>query len=170
MSQNQTLVTVCGNLAADPDHRRTDAGLDITSFRIGSTPRYWNRDDKRFIDGETSWYNVTAWRYMAMHCADSLRRGDPVIVHGKLRVRPWSKADTGRSGTSVDLEAYAIGHDLSWGTSEFTRVKHIEKFEREGQEEADAMSDQLEEQWAENDGLPPVDANGVLLDEEPSAV
>ena len=152
------IVTVCGNLVADPRYRRTDDGLDICSFRIGATPRRFDRATQAWVDGPTSWFSVTAWRALATNCAASLRRGERVVVQGRLRTRDWT-SDEGRTGTSVEIDALAVGHDLTWGTTSFTRVVRTEKLDVPGREEADALVDEEEGRSALR-----ADADGVLVD------
>jgi single-strand DNA-binding protein len=91
----------------------------VASFRIGSTPRYRKNGD--WVDGNTTWLTVTCWRSLAEHAAKSIRKGDPVIVIGKLRTNVW-KGDDGVAERLI-LEATTIGHDLSRGTSVFSRVE-----------------------------------------------
>lgn len=167
---NETIVTVCGNLAADPEHRRLDDGTDIANFRIGTSPRRFQ--DGQFVDGPTSWYQVSAWGGLALNCLESLSRGQRVIVTGSLRVRPWSKlADDGTEihGKSVDIRANAVGHDLMWGTTTYRRVVRAERVEQPGQEEADELSDEISARF---EGLSRVDVDGVIHDpeEEPARV
>jgi single-strand DNA-binding protein len=72
------------------------------------------------VDAGTNWYNIKSYRYLAQNAGTSLHKGDPVVVMGKLVLRQWTSED-GKSGTSPDIEAVAMGHDLSWGTARFTR-------------------------------------------------
>lgn len=154
------IVTVCGNVVADPRYRRTDDGLDICSFRIGATPRRFDRGVQQWVDGPTSWFSVTAWRGLAANCAVSLHRGERVVVQGRLRTRDWTTED-GKSGTSVEIDAVAVGHDLTWGTTSFTRVVRTEKLDVPGREEADELVDDVEGR-----GRLRADADGVVVDEE----
>jgi single-strand DNA-binding protein len=114
------LVTVTGFVGNDPRHNVTDAGLAITNFRLASTRRYFDRAKGEWADGETNWYSVAAFRQLAVNSAASVSKGDRVVVHGRLRVRPWETGE--KSGLSVEIDADAIGHDLSWGRTEVTRT------------------------------------------------
>jgi single-strand DNA-binding protein len=114
------LVTVTGFVGNDPRHNVTDAGLAITNFRLASTRRYFDRAKGEWADGETNWYSVAAFRQLAVNAAASVSKGDRVVVHGRLRVRPWETGE--KSGTAVEIDADAIGHDLSWGRTEVTRT------------------------------------------------
>ena len=86
---------------------------------MASTQRRFDRATGAWVDGETNWYTVSAYRRLAEHAFDSLHKKDRVILTGRLRVRKW---DTGeRRGTAVEIDVDAIGHDLLWGTTSFTR-------------------------------------------------
>jgi single-strand DNA-binding protein len=121
-------VVVVGNLAADPEYRRLDNQLEVANFRVGSTRRRFDRGTGTWMDGETSWWRVSCWRGLAANAAKSLRKGERVVVVGRVRTSSWETED-GRSGTSVEVEAEAVGHDLAWGTSEFQRVVRSERLE-----------------------------------------
>jgi single-strand DNA-binding protein len=112
--------TVSGLVATTPRHLVTQEGLPITSFRLASSKRRFDRTKKIWIDGETNWFTVTAFRQLAVNSASSISKGDRIVVNGKLKVRDWDNGE--RSGTSVEVEADSLGHDLVWGTAEFTRT------------------------------------------------
>ncbi|WP_108250934.1 single-stranded DNA-binding protein [Planctomonas deserti] len=113
-------ITLTGFVATAPRHLVTGEGLPITSFRLASTQRRYDRRAAEWVDGETNWYTVTGFRQLAVHTAASVAKGDRVIVTGRLRIRDWSSGE--RSGTTIEVEAEALGHDLSWGTAAFTRA------------------------------------------------
>jgi len=112
-------ITIVGNVAGDPRHTQTPSGIPITTFRVASSPRRFDRTTEKWVDGETNWFSVSAFRALAVNAAASLQRGERVIVTGRLRIRTWEKGE--RSGTAVEIDAEAIGHDLLWGTSRFER-------------------------------------------------
>lgn len=105
-------VVVEGLVATTPRHIVTNEGLPITSFRLAQEDKAGN--------GQTNWYTITSFRTLAINVASSVNKGDRIIVHGSLRIRDWDNGE--RSGTSVEIEAESVGHDLSWGTSIFTRT------------------------------------------------
>ncbi len=113
-------ITLIGFVATAPKHLITGEGLPITSFRLASTQRRFDRAQGRWSDGDTNWYTVTTFRQLAVNTVGSVAKGDRVVVAGRLRIRAWEVGD--RSGTNVDVEADAVGHDLSWGTTAFTRT------------------------------------------------
>lgn len=114
------LITVAGLIATTPRHLVTQDGLPITSFRLASSQRRFDKVQNKWIDGETNWFTVSAFRQLAINSSTSLSKGDRVVLTGKLRVRDWDNGE--RAGTAVEVEAEAIGHDLSWGSSNFTRT------------------------------------------------
>ncbi|MBE7163173.1 MAG: single-stranded DNA-binding protein, partial [Williamsia herbipolensis] len=114
------IITVRGIVATDPRHLLTEAGLSITSLRLASPSRRWDRQASAWGNGPTNWFTVTAFRSLASNAAKSLKKGDRIIVTGRLRVRPWERAD--RSGTSVEIDAEGIGQDLAWGVATWMRV------------------------------------------------
>lgn len=113
-------IAVTGLVATTPRHLVTQDGLPITSFRLASSQRRFDRNQNKWIEGETNWYTVSAFRKLAINESTSVSKGDRVIVVGKLHVRDWDNGE--RAGTSVEVEAEAVGHDLNWGTSSFTRT------------------------------------------------
>ncbi len=135
---NETSLTVCGNVATTPRHVQTDEGLSITSFRIASTARKFDRGSQRWVDGETTFLTVTCFRGLADNVAASLDKGQRVIVNGRLRVKPWTR--DGKTGTNVEIDAWSVGHDLSFGTATFNRIVRIDKADQPGRAAADALA------------------------------
>lgn len=113
-------LTLTGLIATTPRHIVTSEGLAITSFRLASQQRRFDRNSNQWADADTNWYTVTAFRDLAINASQSLNKGDRVVTVGRLKVRDWSNDD--RSGTSVEVEADSLGHDLHWGVSQFQRV------------------------------------------------
>lgn len=113
------IITLTGLVATNPRHIVTSEGLTITSFRLASNQRRFDRGQNAWIDGDTNWYTVTAFRQLGTHVATSLEKGQRVIVTGRVRIRDWETDE--KSGTSIEIDAEAIGHDLTWGRATFTR-------------------------------------------------
>ncbi|WP_439592574.1 single-stranded DNA-binding protein [Microbacterium sp.] len=113
-------ITITGNVATTPEFKRSAAGLPIATFRVGSSQRKYDRESGTWSETGTNWYQVSAFRGLAEHAFASLRKGERVIVTGRLRVRQWENGT--KQGTSVDIEADAVGHDLLWGTTVFTKT------------------------------------------------
>ncbi|MEV8266361.1 single-stranded DNA-binding protein [Microbacterium sp. NPDC076911] len=116
----QDTITIRGNLAADPEQRRISTGDIVTSFRVGTTARRRDKATGEWTDDETNWYQVSAFRTLGEHVFASLRKGHPVIVSGRFRLRTW-ESSAGK-GMSADIEADAVGHDLRWGSTVYTRA------------------------------------------------
>jgi len=112
-------ITLTGIVGTEPRAVTTSEGLAITSFRLASTQRRFDKSQERWIDGETNWYTITSFRQLATNSAVSVKKGERILVTGRLRIREWEKS--GKSGTNIDIEADAIGHELSWGTAAFSR-------------------------------------------------
>ena len=112
-------VTIVGRVATDPNQAQTGGGVAVTNFRLASTHRRFDQSAQAWVDSGTNWYSVAAYRQLGEHAKASLRSGDSVIVTGRLRIRNWES--NGKSGTSVDIDADAIGHDLRWGTTAYLR-------------------------------------------------
>ncbi|NLA64860.1 MAG: single-stranded DNA-binding protein [Leucobacter sp.] len=116
MSNN---ITVIGTIATDPRLVNPSGGTPICSFRLASDERRYDREQQAWVEGNTNWFGVACFRNLAGHAHESFRKGDRVIANGKLRVRKWEK--DGKRGTSVEIEAEAIGHDLRWGVTRFEK-------------------------------------------------
>ena len=113
-------ITLTGLVATTPRCITTGEGLSIASFRLASTQRRFDRGTSRWVDGDTNWYTITTFRQLAAGVGQSINKGERVIVTGRLRIREWSAGD--KSGTNIEVDADALGHDLTWGTSAFSRV------------------------------------------------
>ncbi|MFE3475218.1 single-stranded DNA-binding protein [Streptomyces cavourensis] len=120
---NGTMVTLVGNAATAVEFRDTATG-GMARFRFAVTLRRRDRETQLWTDGPTSFYTVWAWRTLATNLAASVAIGEPLVVHGRLKVREEER-DGGRR-TFVDVEAVAVGHDLSRGTAAFRRVVRTE--------------------------------------------
>src|SRR3954454_17377913 len=116
---NDTMVTFHGWTGSDVRHR-TAKDVSVATVRVAATPRI--KKDGEWVDGETAWYSVTAWRTLADHLRDSVRKGDPVIVHGRLRTETWTPEE-GPSSTTLHVDASLVGHDLTRGISHFIKAR-----------------------------------------------
>ncbi|MGW5690615.1 single-stranded DNA-binding protein [Streptomyces asiaticus] len=151
---NESWVTVVGNAATRPDFWETAAGVAVARFRLAATVRRWDRGRDAWADAYTSFYTVWTWRSLAANVAGSVSLGEPLVVHGTLRVREREReqerdrplqgegqggwggaapppAPGGESGggahqprrwVTAEIDAVAVGHDLTRGTSAFRRV------------------------------------------------
>ncbi|MFD7298553.1 single-stranded DNA-binding protein [Streptomyces sp. NPDC059897] len=117
---SETMVTVVGNVATTPVFRELPTG-PVARFRLAAHTRRFDRVQNTWVDGHTNFFTVWAWRALGTNVQSSLALGEPVMVQGKLKVRDEERG--GQHWTSADIEAVAIGHDLSRGTSAFRRVQ-----------------------------------------------
>ncbi len=115
-----TYMTIVGHVVDAPRMRMTKSGHAVTNFRVASTSRRFDREHQRWVDNATLYVNITCWRAMAENVALSLHKGQPVLVTGRYYSREYEINETVR--VSYELEANAVGHDLSRGTSEFCKI------------------------------------------------
>ena len=139
-------ITVQGLVATTPRHIKTQEGVDITSFRLASSDRKYDRSKQRWVDGNINWYTITLHNQIAINTAKSINKGDRILVLGNLNIIDWDNGSS--SGTSIEVEATAIGHDLSWGESVFNRtvlVKTPEADEIDNTAELERVKQELAE-------------------------
>jgi single-strand DNA-binding protein len=115
-----TYMTVIGNLVDNPRMRLTKNGHPVTNFRIASTSRRFDTEKNSYVDNSTLFVNVTCWRAQAENAFASLKKGHPVVVTGRYYSREYTIDETTR--IAYELEANAVGHDLSRGISDFRKV------------------------------------------------
>ena len=120
-----TYVTFHGWVGNDVTHRDVN-GVSVANLRVASTPRIKRKG--QWMDGDTTWYSVSAWRALADNIRDSVKKGDAVIVHGRLRSEAWKRED-GQMSSTLLVEANFVGHDLCRGTSAFLRSTKPERQE-----------------------------------------
>jgi single-strand DNA-binding protein len=120
---SDTVIHMIGHAGTDVDYRQVGNGTDLSTFRLASTPRRFDRSSNQFVDGTTTWITVQCWRALAVHVRDAVRRGDPLVVIGKLRTEEWVKDDARHS--RILLDALAVGHDLNRGVSAFRKAGRL---------------------------------------------
>lgn len=118
----ETVITIVGNLTADPELRTTSAGTQVASFTIASTPRTWNRSTNQFEDGQALFMRCSAWRDLAEHCVQSLGKGMRVIAQGRLQQRSYEAKD-GTQRTVVELQVDEIGPSLKYATAQVQKMQ-----------------------------------------------
>lgn len=116
----ETVITVVGNLTADPELRTIANGSAVASFTIASTPRTFNRNSNQFEDGPALFMRCSAWRDMAEHCANTLSKGMRVIAQGRLSQRSYQAQD-GSNRSVIELTIDEIGPSLRYATAQVTR-------------------------------------------------
>ncbi|TDD98287.1 single-stranded DNA-binding protein [Jiangella asiatica] len=118
---SDTNVTVTGNVASDVQSKPTPGGA-LTSFRLASQRRFYNRRTGRWVDDDPAFYRVVCWRSLAENVRDCLRKGEPVVVQGRLKLKDWTDSQ-GHTRTDAEIDAWSVGYDLMRGTAVFTRSR-----------------------------------------------
>ncbi|MGN5237527.1 MULTISPECIES: single-stranded DNA-binding protein [unclassified Rhodococcus (in: high G+C Gram-positive bacteria)] len=116
-----TVITVVGNLTADPELRFTPSGAAVANFTVASTPRMFDRQSNEWKDGEALFMRCNIWREAAENVAESLTRGSRVIVQGRLKQRSYETRE-GEKRTVVELEVDEIGPSLRYATAKVTKA------------------------------------------------
>jgi single-strand DNA-binding protein len=117
----ETVITVVGNLTADPELRFTPSGAAVANFRVASTPRTFDRQAGEWKDGEPLFLNCSIWRQAAENVAESLTRGMRVVVQGRLRQRSYETKE-GEKRSVVEMEVDEIGPSLRYATAKVNKV------------------------------------------------
>jgi len=115
-----TVITVVGNLTADPELRFTPSGAAVANFTVASTPRQFDRQSNEWKDGDTLFMRCSIWREAAENVAESLTKGTRVIVQGRLVQRSYETRE-GEKRTVVELQVDEIGASLRYATAKVTR-------------------------------------------------
>jgi single-strand DNA-binding protein len=116
----ETIITVVGNLTADPELRYTQNGVAVANFTIASTPRNFDRATGEWKDGDALFMRASVWREFAEHAASSLTKGARVVATGRLRQRSYETKE-GEKRTSIELEVDEIGPSLRYATAQVQR-------------------------------------------------
>jgi single-strand DNA-binding protein len=116
-----TIITVVGNLTADPELRFTPSGAAVANFTVASTPRTFDKATNEWKDGEALFLRCSVWRQAAENVAESLTKGTAVIVQGRLKQRSYETKE-GEKRTVVELEVDEIGPSLRWATAKVNRA------------------------------------------------
>jgi len=107
-------ITITGNVTREPELRFTPAGAALCEFGVAWNLRKQNGED------EAMFFNVTCWRSLAENVAESIDKGDRVIVTGRLNWRSW-ETDAGEKRQVVDIQAEEVGPSLQWASADVTR-------------------------------------------------
>ena len=118
---NETVITVVGNLTADPELRYTQNGLPVANFTVASTPRTLNRQTNEWEDGDALFLRCSIWREAAENVAGSLTKGSRVVVVGNLKQRSYEDRE-GVTRTSLELDVQEIGAALKYATVQITKA------------------------------------------------
>ena len=117
MAIGETVITIVGNLTADPELRTTGQGAQVASFTIANTARVYNKQTGQYEDGPALFMRCSAWRDMASHCAQSLAKGMRVIAQGRLQQHSYQAQD-GTNRTVMELQVDEIGPSLRYATAQ----------------------------------------------------
>lgn len=119
----ETILTLIGNLTADPELRHTQQGKPVANFTVASTPRNFDRQTNEWKDGEALFMRCAAWNELGEHSAQSLTKGMRVMVQGRLKQRSYQDKE-GNQRTSIELEVDEIGPSLRYATAQVTRIQN----------------------------------------------
>ena len=117
----ETIITVVGNLTADPELRFTPSGAAVASFTVASTPRQFDRQANEWKDGETLFMRCSIWREAAENVAESLEKGHRVVAQGRLVQRSYETRE-GEKRTVVELQVDEVGPSMKYATAKVTRT------------------------------------------------
>lgn len=158
------VITVRGFVATEVKSTTTTGGTAVSSFRLGATDRRFDRATQAWIDGSTNWFTVSTYRQLASNAACSIKKGQRVIVVGKLKIRQWEK--DGKYFTSTEIDAESLGHDLMWGSANFVRsTQNSGGFQPIAVPEGHQTAADLESPWTDEE--PPCDNDGVVREPVP---
>ena len=118
----ETVITVVGNLTADPELRFTPSGAAVASFTVASTPRNFDRQTNEWKDGEALFLRCSIWRQAAENVAESLQRGMRVVVTGRLKQRSFETRE-GEKRTVIELDVDEVGPSLRYATAKVNRTQ-----------------------------------------------
>lgn len=118
---NEVVITVIGNLTADPELRYSQNGLAVANFTIANTPRTYDKAKGEWVDGQALFLRASVWREFAEHVAGSLTKGMRVMAQGRLTQRSYKDRD-GNDRTAIELEVDEIGPSLRYATAQVTRA------------------------------------------------
>ena len=159
---NDPQVYMTGYLVQEPSLKKLAGDVSVAKLRIAYTARRQNRETGEWSDGPTTFVNVQCWRHLADHVTTCLRKGEPVLVMGRLRIRNYEDGE-GKSRVAVEIDATAVGHDLNRGVAHFFRASRAVG---RTAAEAAAAGEPDSGDVAEPGDLTAAAVNGGVLDEQ----
>jgi single-strand DNA-binding protein len=117
----ETIITIIGNITADPELRFTPSGAAVANFTVASTPRTFDKNSNEWKDGETLFMRCAVWRDAAENVAESLQRGTRVLVSGRLKSRSYDKE--GQKHTVVEMDVDEVGPSLKYATAKVNKTQ-----------------------------------------------
>jgi len=118
----ETVITVVGNLTADPEMRTTSNGSTVANFSIAATPRVFDKQSNQWEDGQALFLRCSAWRDLASHCVQTLHKGMRVIAQGRLQQRSYQAQD-GSNRTVIEMTVDEIGPSLRYATAQVQKMQ-----------------------------------------------
>jgi single-strand DNA-binding protein len=118
----ETIITVVGNLTDDPELRFTPSGAAVANFTVASTPRNFDKQTNEWKDGDSLFLRCSVWRQAAENVAESLQRGNRVVVQGRLKQRSYETKE-GEKRTVFEMEVDEVGPSLKYATAKVTRTQ-----------------------------------------------
>jgi single-strand DNA-binding protein len=161
-----TIITVVGNLTADPELRFTPSGAAVANFTVASTPRIFDRQSNEWKDGDALFMRCSIWREAAENVAESLTRGSRVIVQGRLKQRSYETRE-GEKRTVVELEVDEIGPSLRYATAKVNKASRGGSSSGgfgSGQQKASSSGQSTDDPWG---SAPAAGTQGGTDDEPP---
>lgn len=126
-------ITIVGNLADDPELRFTPNGQAVARMRVAVGDRYFDRNTGEWVDRDPSWFSVNCWRNLAENAAESLKRGDRVVITGRMQQRSYEKDD--QTFYVWDIEATDVGASLMFASASIRKATRTDRSETEDQAE-----------------------------------
>lgn len=137
---NSTQITIAGNATADPELRFTPSGVAVASLNVAVNARKFNNVSKAWEDGDATFWRVNVWRDMAENLVESVRRGDRVIVVGRIETRTWENAE-GEARSAIEIVADDVAASCAFATMRVTRVpRHTQPAAEDEQNEPTAAA------------------------------
>lgn len=143
----ETVITLVGNLTADPELRYTQNGLPVANFTIASTPRTFDKASNEWKDGDALFLRASVWREFAEHVAGSLTKGMRVVAQGRLVQRSFTDKE-GNNRSSIELEVDEIGPSLRYATAQVTRAQSGGAPQQQAPRQAYAAPEPVSDAWA----------------------
>lgn len=140
----ETIITIVGNLTADPELRYTQNGLPVANFTIASTPRHFDKDSNSWKDDEALFLRCSVWRDFAENLAGSLTKGNRVIATGRLKQRSYEDRE-GNKRTAYELEVDEIGPSLRYATA---AVQKVQRDPNRTTQQPSAYQQEADQAWA----------------------
>jgi single-strand DNA-binding protein len=145
-------ISLAGNVGQEPVFRMTSTNVPVCDLRVAVTPRRKDRTTGEWGDDPTLWFKVTAWRQLGEHVAQSVKKGDRVVVTGVLGLEQW-KTEVGEERQGLAITASTVGLDLSKGTATYLKAPRLDVANPppDGVDDDGVMSDELVEAYAEEE-------------------